>query len=121
MAYEKQEWRDNSPATPIDAARLGHIEDGIEATAVVADKAAAAIADHLDDPSSGLRIEDVSFIFTQGTPSAVWEIEHPLSFRPSVTIVDSAGTEILTEITHISPTLVLSTSAGAFSGSAYLS
>lgn len=30
MAYNKQEWRDNDPATPLSATRLGHIESGIE-------------------------------------------------------------------------------------------
>lgn len=34
MAYEKQEWRDDDPETPLSAERLKHIEDGI------ADKAA---------------------------------------------------------------------------------
>lgn len=45
MAYTKQTWHD-SPATdtPLSAARLGHIEDGIEAAALVADTAAADLA-----------------------------------------------------------------------------
>jgi hypothetical protein len=30
MAYTKQTWTDNSPSTPVNAARLGHMEDGIE-------------------------------------------------------------------------------------------
>lgn len=29
MAYEKQTWTNNDPATPLSADRLNHIEDGI--------------------------------------------------------------------------------------------
>lgn len=29
MAYEKQTWKNDDPSTPLSAARLGHIEDGI--------------------------------------------------------------------------------------------
>lgn len=45
MAYTKQTWHD-SPATdtPLSAARLGHIEDGIEAAALVADQATGNLA-----------------------------------------------------------------------------
>lgn len=31
MSYQKQEWRNNDPATPLSAARMNHIEDGIQA------------------------------------------------------------------------------------------
>jgi hypothetical protein len=41
MAYDKQTWADQpDTSTPITAARLSHLEDGIEAAAVVADAAA---------------------------------------------------------------------------------
>ena len=29
MAYEKQTWNNDDPSTPLSAARLNHIEDGI--------------------------------------------------------------------------------------------
>jgi len=42
MAYVKQTWTDGSGGgTPVSAARLAVIEDGIEATAIVADAGAA--------------------------------------------------------------------------------
>lgn len=45
MAYVKQTWVDGSAGgTPISAARLGHIEDGIEAAADTADTAAADVS-----------------------------------------------------------------------------
>src|SRR3954447_5068244 len=40
MAYTKQTWADSDPSKPVSAARMGHVEDGIEATAIVADGAA---------------------------------------------------------------------------------
>lgn len=30
MAYEPQTWNDNDPATPLSAARLAHMEQGID-------------------------------------------------------------------------------------------
>jgi hypothetical protein len=44
MAYTKQVWVDDSPpgtGTPADAAHMNHIEDGLEASAIVADSALA--------------------------------------------------------------------------------
>lgn len=43
MTYEKQNWVDSDPSTPLSAARLGHIEEGIagvDATAQAAKTAA---------------------------------------------------------------------------------
>ena len=37
MAYEKQTWTDGDKATPLSAARLSHIEDGIAAKAAKGD------------------------------------------------------------------------------------
>ena len=44
MAYVKQQWVDGYDGkTPVTAARLGHIEDGVEAAATTADSAAAGV------------------------------------------------------------------------------
>lgn len=37
MAYTRQTWTDNDAATPVNASRLTHIEDGVYAVAVAAD------------------------------------------------------------------------------------
>lgn len=57
MAYSPQTWTNEDPATPLSAARLTHIEDGIQAAAQVADDAAdtadnAAPANHTHSFSS---------------------------------------------------------------------
>jgi hypothetical protein len=45
MAYSKQTWVNGSGGgTPVSAARLGHIEDGVEAAALTADTATTLVA-----------------------------------------------------------------------------
>lgn len=65
--------------------------------------------------------EELSYTHYQSTPAAIWDFIHPLSFSPNVTITDSAGTELKTEIIHIPPNRIRSISSGAFSGTARLS
>jgi hypothetical protein len=38
-------------------------------------------------------ITSKTFVFEQGIAASVWEIEHPLNKKPSVTVTDSAGEE----------------------------
>ena len=61
-----------------------------------------------------------SFTHNQGTPSALWTINHNLGRYPSVTVVDSAGTFVIGELKYISSNQVTATFSAAFSGSAYL-
>lgn len=77
--------------------------------------------DALDARYATAPSEAQSEVFTQPTPSATWTITHSLPFTPSVSIVDSAGTLIHTEILYDSPTQIRSISSAAFSGVAYLS
>lgn len=60
------------------------------------------------------------FVFTQSLPSDTWVIQHPLGGKPSVTIVDSAETVVIGEVTYNSDTQVTVTFTAAFSGFAYL-
>lgn len=60
------------------------------------------------------------YVHTQGSPSTDWSITHPLGGRPSVTIVDSAGTVVIGEVTYVSDTQVTVTFTAPFSGFAYL-
>ncbi len=57
----------------------------------------------------------------QLTAEAVWVITHSLPFQPAVTIIDSAGTRIETEIVYDSPTQIRSIASAAFAGRAELS
>jgi hypothetical protein len=57
---------------------------------------------------------------TQGGAATVWTINHSLGGYPSVTIVDSAKTVVIGEVTYISTTQVVVNFTSAFSGYAYL-
>jgi hypothetical protein len=61
-----------------------------------------------------------SDIWTQGVAATVWTITHNLGTYPAVTILDSAGTLIETDITWPDANTVVSTSAYPFSGEAIL-
>lgn len=60
------------------------------------------------------------YIHNQSSPSTSWSITHPLGGRPSVTVVDTAGTVVIGEVTYNSNTQVTVTFTSAFSGFAYL-
>lgn len=59
-------------------------------------------------------------IHTQGAVSATWNITHALGGRPSVTVVDSAGTVVVGEVAYNSNTSVSIYFTSPFSGFAYL-
>jgi hypothetical protein len=62
----------------------------------------------------------VFYTHTQGTPSAVWTIDHNLGGNPTAVVIDSAGTQC--EGTFSYPTLnqMVITFTAAFSGVAYV-
>lgn len=62
---------------------------------------------------------DLSYTHIQSTAAAVWTVNHNLGKNPSVTVVDSANEQVLTEIHYINLNQLQIISAGAFSGQAY--
>ena len=56
----------------------------------------------------------------QNSPASQWTINHGLGGRPSIVVVDSAGTVVIGEITYISDTEVRVNFTSAFAGYAYL-
>lgn len=60
------------------------------------------------------------FVFTQASPSDTWTIIHPLGGYPSVTVVDSASTAVIGEVSYISTSQVVVEFTAPFSGQAYL-
>lgn len=63
----------------------------------------------------------LSYVHNQSTPSATWNITHPLSFIPSVIVVDSAGNVVEGSYQYTGANTLVLTFSGAFSGKAYLS
>jgi hypothetical protein len=60
------------------------------------------------------------FIFAQASPSDQWVINHSLGGRPSVTVVDSAATTVIGDVSYISDTQIVVRFTAPFSGFAYL-
>ena len=56
----------------------------------------------------------------QNIPSATWTITHSLGGNPSVTVVDSANSVVVGEVTYVDTSTVRIEFSGAFSGYAYL-
>lgn len=63
---------------------------------------------------------DKSYAHTQGSASATWNITHNLGKRPSVSVQDSAGSDIIGQVSHTDNNSLTITFSGAISGKAYL-
>lgn len=63
---------------------------------------------------------DKNYVFNQNTASAVWTINHTLNKFPSVSVVDSAGTEVIGQVDYISISQITITFAAPFTGQAFL-
>lgn len=59
-------------------------------------------------------------VHSQPTVSSTWTITHALGGKPSVTVVDSANTMVIGEVTYNSNTQVTISFSAPFSGYAYL-
>lgn len=66
------------------------------------------------------KVAKKGFIHDQIAPEDEWIIEHPLNKKPSVTVVDSAGTVVIGSVTYISEKEIKINFTSAFSGQAYL-
>jgi hypothetical protein len=102
MGHTKRQWVEGEHAHASDLNRIeGQYDDAM------AEIAARGII-------------DAHHVHEQSSPAEVWVIAHPLSKRPSVTIVDSAGTVVFGEVEYLDDSTVRVTFRGGFSGKAYL-
>ena len=62
---------------------------------------------------------EVVYVHTQPTPSKVWQVQHNLGKYPSITIVDSAGTQVEGDVDYTDTNNCILTFEGAFSGKAF--
>jgi hypothetical protein len=65
--------------------------------------------------------EYTSHRYVQPNASTTWVIDHEIPFRPSITVVDSTGREIIPDIEYTSATVITLTFSAAVGGEAYLS
>jgi hypothetical protein len=69
----------------------------------------------------GMGVESLAFRHVQTMASDMWIINHPLPFRPNVTVIDSTGQEIWPgETQYVSSATVQLTFSSAVGGEAYL-
>jgi len=64
--------------------------------------------------------QNSNFVYNQGVPADVWTIIHSLDKFPSVTVIDSAGTQVEGNIDYIDNTKLTITFNAGFSGKATL-
>ncbi len=69
---------------------------------------------------SDLATSTGTYVHTQSVPVAVWVVQHNLGRRPSVSMFDSAGEQCEGDVEHVDDNQLTITSAGAFSGVAYI-
>lgn len=63
---------------------------------------------------------DANFLFIQDAPLSSWSIPHNLGKKPSVTVTDSAGTQVYGEVVYVDNNNVTINFTAGFSGNAYL-
>ena len=61
-----------------------------------------------------------NYTHTQMIPSDIWTIPHALGAFPSVTVVDSGGTELLPDVQYLDDQTLIVRLAAATAGKAYL-
>jgi hypothetical protein len=61
------------------------------------------------------------FVHTQASSATTWSITHNLKFYPNVSIVDSALSHVIGEVTYINENSLTVSFTSAFSGKAFLS
>jgi hypothetical protein len=67
-----------------------------------------------------LDVGDKNFEHDQGTPSDTWIITHDLNKYPSVTVINSAKSEVNGTVEFINKNKIIITFNGAFTGTATL-
>ncbi len=65
-------------------------------------------------------VNDAAFTYTQTTPVAAWSIKHDLGKYPSVTTMDSAGNQIIGDVTYTNLNNLVVTFTSKIAGKAYL-
>ena len=83
---------------------------------------AGAIYDHNNNANAHQDIRNAlkTYIHEQGVASATWTITHNLNKFPAVSVVDSAGNEIIAEVSYPDNNTCVITMKGASKGTAYL-
>jgi hypothetical protein len=71
-------------------------------------------------PQGPAGTNDAYYRHVQNAPSSIWLINHNLGKRPSVSVRDSSGEQIMGEISWVDDDTVVVAFSAAFGGEAYL-
>lgn len=63
---------------------------------------------------------DATYLHDQQSPASVWTIDHGLGKEPAVTVIDSAGSQVIGDISFPTLNRVVLTFSAAFAGRARL-
>jgi hypothetical protein len=75
------------------------------------------------NPGAGVVSPDpgsFTYLFTQATPASTWTITHNLSRYPSVTVQDTSGVYVVSDVTYLSLSQLQVNLASPLAGRAYL-
>lgn len=65
-------------------------------------------------------IKNARYVHFQGTPSALWVVNHNLGWKPSVTVVDMSQNVVMGDVNYIDDKTLDVTFSAEFSGYAYI-
>lgn len=105
---------DPGVAGPPNVLSIGTVTEGTEAQVTITGTAPAQVLNFVL-PIGGV------YTHTQNTPSTTWTITHNLGYHPSVTVVDSADSAVVGDVTYVSENQLIVSFSVAFGGKAYLS
>jgi hypothetical protein len=128
VTYEQPTKFTNLTDTPLDytgesgkIARVNELEEGLEFTKILLTDITQYQEDIEISSSQIIDFEELrKYEHDQGTPNSVWTINHDLNKRPSVSIIDSAGSNVFGQVEYNDENNLTITFNTAFSGVAYL-
>lgn len=97
--------------------RIATEEEALEAKSVDTAITPQLLSLFLEEKGIG---ETVEYEHEQAQTSEVWEIHHNLGKFPSITVVDSSGSEVITDVRYIDENNCEIITNGEFKGTAYL-
>lgn len=108
------EVHDPGVAGPPNSLSIGTVVEGTSAQVTITGTAPSQVLNFVL-PVGGI------YTHIQSASSTTWTITHNLNYHPSVTVVDSAGSAVIGDVTYVSENQLIVSFSVPFGGKAYLS